>query len=67
MSSASFERIIGETHMRGIAISNEAGLNKLVAAISISLGALSGANFMVSSHGVMRLFNERKKSWRTDW
>lgn len=36
-----------------MAISNEAGLNKLVAAISISLGALSGANFMVSSHGVI--------------
>lgn len=36
-----------------MAISNEAGLNRLVAAISISLGALSGANFMVSSHGVI--------------
>lgn len=36
-----------------MAISNEAGLNKLLAAISISLGALSGANFMVSSHGVI--------------
>ncbi|MBZ6527547.1 SLC13 family permease [Aerococcaceae bacterium DSM 111021] len=36
-----------------MAISNEAGLNRLLAAISISLGALSGANFMVSSHGVI--------------
>src|SRR5699024_11004385 len=36
-----------------MAISNEAGLNKILAAISISLGALSGANFMVSSHGVI--------------
>lgn len=34
-------------------ISEKAGLNKLTAAISISLGALSGANFMVSSHGVI--------------
>lgn len=43
-----------------MAISNEAGMNKLTAAISISLGTLSGANFMVSSHGVIfsSLLNE---------
>lgn len=34
-------------------MSEKAGLNKLTAAIAISLGALSGANFMVSSHGVI--------------
>ncbi|XJS10874.1 SLC13 family permease [Aerococcaceae bacterium WGS1372] len=34
-------------------LAKEAGLNRLLLAISISLGALSGANFMVSSHGVI--------------
>ena len=34
-------------------LAKEAELNRLLLAISISLGALSGANFMVSSHGVI--------------
>lgn len=37
----------------GMTISSKAGLNKLLAAIPISLGSLAGANFMVSSHGVI--------------
>jgi di/tricarboxylate transporter len=43
-----------------MAISDEASMNKLTAAIAISLGALSGANFPVSSHGVIfsSLLNE---------
>lgn len=37
----------------GMTISTKAGLNRLLAAIPISLGALAGSNFMVSSHGVI--------------
>lgn len=37
----------------GMTISTKVGLNRLLAAMPISLGALAGANFMVSSHGVI--------------
>ena len=38
-----------------MALCNESKMNRMIAAMSVTFGALSGANFMVSAHGV--LFN----------